>query len=76
MGLGINDLQAVMSFTNWDQLRLLQNPVFITLVMLPEQINRPDPVVLLGGCLWFVTHDLTDDTRWDIQPLEIGRAHV
>jgi len=49
VGSCFSDLQTVVSVANWDQLRLLQDPVFITLVVLPEKINRPDPVVFLSS---------------------------
>ena len=48
-GLGINDLQTIINFADWDQLCLLQNPILITLMVLPEKIDRPYPVMLLNG---------------------------
>ena len=34
-GSGVNQLQAVRSFADWDKLRLLQNPILIPLMVLP-----------------------------------------
>ncbi len=47
--LSVDDLQYVINAMDRFQLRLLQDPVFITLVVLSEKINRPDPVVFLSG---------------------------
>ena len=47
---------------------LLQKPCLNLGVPLAQQIERADPVMLLGGRRWLVAHDLRRDSRGAFHP--------